>query len=94
MAVLEVSGRQVLAIRHIAYFILPFDDKGRIDQREWIRGVRLALEMMPSVLRETHSKLVNDARDRSMKRRYDQELKWEPTRKMEEGIMATILGKR
>src|SRR4030042_3201738 len=50
MAVLEVAGRQVLTIRHIDYFILPFDDKGRIDKEEWSRGVRLALELLPSVL--------------------------------------------
>src|SRR5512137_579840 len=64
MAVLEVAGRQVQTIRHIDYFMLPFDDKGRIDKKEWTRGVRLALEILPSVLGGKHPKQVIDARDR------------------------------
>ncbi len=91
LAVLEVAGRRVLIIRHIDYFMLPFDAKGRINQREWTRGVRLALEMMPPVLRETHSKQVIDARDRFTKRRYDHEFKWKPSRKVDEEIVAAIL---
>ncbi len=43
LAVLEVAGRQVLTVRHIDYFILPFDAKGRIDEREWSRGYTLRL---------------------------------------------------
>ncbi len=44
------------------------------------------------MLRETNSKQVIDARDRFMKRRYDHEFKWKPSRKVEEGIMAAALG--
>ena len=69
MAVLEVAGRQVQTIRHIDYFMLPFDDKGRVDNKEWIRGVRLALEMLPSGLEGMHPRQVVDARDRFMKKR-------------------------
>jgi hypothetical protein len=94
MAVLEVAGRQVQTIRHIDYFLLPFDDKGRIDKKEWTRGVRLALEMLPSGLVGTHPKQVIDARDRFMKKRYDHEFKWMPSRKLEEEIVAAILGLR
>jgi hypothetical protein len=94
MAVLEVEGRQVQTIRHIDYFILPFDDKGRVDKKEWTRGVRLALEMLPSGLEGRHPKQVIDARDRFMKKRYDHEFKWKPGRKLEEKIVAAILGWR
>ena len=38
MAILEVAGRQVLTIRHIDYFVLPFDAEGRIDKEEWTGG--------------------------------------------------------
>ena len=69
MAVLEVAGRQVQTIRHIDYFILPFDEKSRVDKKEWTRGLRLALEMLPPVLGGTYSNQVIDARDRFMKKR-------------------------
>ncbi len=91
LAVLDVAGRQVLTVRHIDYFFLPLDVEGRIDQGEWTQGVRLALEVMSTVLRETQSKQIIDARDRFMKRRYDHEFKWKPSRKVEEGIVAAIL---
>ena len=94
MAVLEMAGRRVRTIRHIDCFILPFDRKGRIDRKEWTRGVRLALELLPPVLEGAHPKQVIDARYRFTKRRYDHEFKWKPIRKMEEGIVATIFGPR
>ncbi len=94
MAILEVAGRQVERIRHIDYFILPFDAKGRIDKGEWTRGVRLALELLPSISAPTHPKQVIDARHRFIKKQYDHEFKWKPTRKMEEGIVAAILDLR
>jgi hypothetical protein len=94
MAVLEVAGRQVQAIRQIDYFILPFDDRGQVDKKEWTRGVRLALEMLPSGLGGTHPKQVIDARDRFMKKRYGHEFKWRPSQRMEEEIVAAILGLR
>ncbi len=80
-----------MTVRHIDYFVLPFDDKDRIDRGEWTRGVRLTLEMMPLVLWETHSKQVIDARDRFMKRRHVHEFKRKPSRKVEERIAVAIL---
>ena len=91
MAVLEVAGRQVQTIRQIDYFVLPFDDKGLIDKKEWTRGIRLALEILPSVIGGTHPRQVIDARDQFMKKRYDHEFKWKPSRKIEEEIVAAIL---
>jgi hypothetical protein len=44
---LEVAGRQVLAIKNIDYFILPFNAKGRINKKEWENGMRLGLELLP-----------------------------------------------
>ncbi len=44
-----VAGRQVLAIRNIDYFLLQFNDKGRIDKKEWERGMRLGMELLPSL---------------------------------------------
>ena len=86
------SGRQVQSIRHIYYFILPFDNKCRVDKKEWTRGVRLALEILPPVLGGTYSNQVIDARHRFMKRRHDHEFKWEPSQRVEEAIVATVFG--
>jgi hypothetical protein len=42
---LELEGRQVLAITHGDYFVLPLDAKGRINKKEWERMMRLGLEL-------------------------------------------------
>src|SRR4030066_2486614 len=50
MAFVEVAGRKVLAIRNIDYFLLHFDVKGRINKKEWERGMRLGMDLLPSIL--------------------------------------------
>ncbi len=50
MAFSEVAGRRVLSIRNIDYFWLSFDDKGRIDKKEWEKGMRLGMELLHSIL--------------------------------------------
>ena len=40
MVFVEVTGRQVLAIRNIDYILLTFDAKGRLDKKVWERGMR------------------------------------------------------
>ena len=56
MVFLEVAGRQVQAIRNIDCFLLQFNDKGRIDKTEWEKGMRLGMELLPSILNEEHPK--------------------------------------
>ena len=90
MVILEVAGRQVLSIRHTDYFLLTFDDKGRINKKEWERGVRLGMELLPFGFDQEHPKKVIDARHRFAKRRYEHEFKWKPDRKLEEAIVAAI----
>jgi len=90
MAFVEVAGRRVLTIRNIDYFLLTFDDKGRIDKEEWEKGMRLGMELLPPLYDDQHSKQVIDAQHRFAKRRYDHEYKWKPTRKLEEAIVAAI----
>ncbi len=90
MAFLEVAGRQVLFVRNIDYFLLPFDDKGRIDKKEWEKAMRLGMDLLPSILNEEHPKKVINAQHRFAKRRYEHEFKWKPSRKVEEAIMAAI----
>ena len=90
MVFLEVAGRQVLAIRNIDYFLLQFDDKGRIDKKEWEKGMRLGMELLPSLHDEQDPKQIINAQHRFAKRRYEHEFKWKPSRKVEEAIVAAI----
>jgi hypothetical protein len=90
MVVVEVEGRQVLSIENIDYFLLPFDAKGRINRKEWEKGLRLGLELLPPLLNDQHPKQIVDARHRFAKRRYEHEFKWKPIRKVKEAIVAAI----
>lgn len=92
MAFVEVAGRRVLSIRNIDYFLLAFDDKGRINKKEWEKGIRLGMELLPSIYDGEHPKQVINAQHRFAKRRYDYEFKWKPSRKVEEAIVAQIFG--
>ena len=91
MAFSEVAGRQILAIRNIDYFWLSFDVKGRINKKEWEKGMRLGMELLPSILDGEHPKQVINAQHRFAKRRYEHEFKWKPSRKVEQAIVAAIL---
>jgi hypothetical protein len=91
MAFVELAGRQVLSIRNIDYFLLYFDDKGRIDKKEWEKGMRLGMELLPSILDGEYPKKVINAQHCFAKRRYEHEFKWKPSRKVEESIVGAIL---
>jgi len=91
MVFLEVAGRQVFSIRNVDYFLLPFDDKGRIDKKEWEKGMRLGMELLPPLSDGQHPKQVINASHRFAKRRYEHEFKWKPSRKVEEAIVTTVL---
>ena len=90
MVFLEVAGRQVLAIRNIDYFLLQFNDKGRIDKKEWEKGMRLGMELLPYIPDGEYPKQVINAQHRFAKRRYEHEFKWKPSRKVEEAIVAAV----
>ena len=90
MAFVEVAGRTVLAIRNIEYSLLHFDAKGRIDKKGWERGMRLGMELLPSISDGEYPKQVINAQHRFAKRRYEHEFKWRPSRKVEEAIVGAI----
>jgi hypothetical protein len=91
MAFVEVAWRRVLSIRNVDYFLLQFNDKGRIDKKEWEKGLHLGMELLPSLHDEQYPQQVINAQHRFAKRRYEHEFKWKPSRKVEEGIVAAIL---
>ena len=90
MVFLQVAGSQVLAIRNVDYFWLPFDAKGRINRKEWEKGVRLGMDLLPPLFNEKNPKQIINASHRFAKRRYEHEFKWKPSRKVEEAIVAAI----
>ena len=92
MVFVEVAGRRVLSIRNIDYFLLMFDDEGRINKEEWEKGMSLGMELLPFIPDKEHPKQVINAQHRFAKRRYEHEFKWKPSRKVEEAIVAAILG--
>jgi len=87
----EGARRWVLAIQNIEYSILTFDAKGRIDKKEWEKGMRLGMDLLPPLYGKDHPKQMIDARHRFAKRRYEHEFKWKPSRKVEQAIVAAIL---
>jgi hypothetical protein len=91
MVFVEVAGRQVLAIRNIDYFLLHFDAKGQINKKEWEKGMRLGMELLPSILDGEYPKKVINAQHRFAKRRYEHEFKWKPSQKVEEAIVSATL---
>ncbi len=92
MVFVEVAGRRVLAIRNTDYFLLTFDDEGRINKEEWEKGMRLGMELLPSIPDRESPKQVINAQHRFAKRRYEHEFKWKPSPKVEQAIVAAILG--
>jgi len=90
MVFVDVAGRQVLAISHIDYFLIPLNVKGQIDKKEWEKRIRLGMELLPPLNDEQYPKQVIDAQHRFAKRRYEHEFKWKPSRKVEEAIVAAI----
>ena len=90
MVFVEVAGRLVLSIRNVDYFLLPFDDKGRINKREWEKGMRLGMDLLPPSFNEGNTKQVINASHRFAKRRYEHEFKWRPSRRMEEAIVGAV----
>ena len=90
MVFLELAGRQVLSIRNVDYFLLPFDDKGRINKKEWEKGMRLGMDLLPPLSNEENPKQIINASHRFAKRRYEHEFKWKPSRKVEDAIVAAV----
>jgi hypothetical protein len=90
MVFLEVTGKQVHSIRNIDYFLPQFNDKGRIDKREWEKRMRLGMDLLPPLYDEQYPQQVVDASHRFAKRRYEHEFKWKPSRKVEEAIVAVV----
>ena len=95
MVFLEVAGRNPISINHIDYYMLTFDDQGRVDTDELEKEARLAVEILPPYIDidEEQSGRVIDARTHFAKRRYEHEFKWTPTPEIQAAIISEIFNK-
>ncbi len=82
MVFVEVARRQVVAIRNIDYSLLTFDDTGRINKKEWEKGIRLGMELLPFIPDGEHPKQVVNAQHLFAKMCYEHGFKWKPSRKV------------
>ena len=94
MVFVEVAGRIVLSIRNVDYFLLTFDAKGQIDKKEWERGIRFVMDLLPPIADKEYPKKIINAQHRFAKRRYEHEFKWKPDRKSEERIVTAAFSGR
>jgi len=92
MVVLEVVGRRPISMIHIDYYMLAFDDEGRIDPAELEKEARLAVEALPPIDEEKSERVI-DARTHFAKRRYEHEFKWTPTPEIQAAIVSEIFNK-
>jgi len=93
MVVLEVAGRNPISMNRIDYYILTFDDQGRVDTAELEKEARLALRVLPHYIHEEQSGRVIDARTHFAKKRYENRFKWTPTPEIQAAIVSEIFNK-
>jgi hypothetical protein len=90
IVVLEVEGKTPIGIDHIDYIRVSFDERGRIDQSEFKRVSRLAVESFSPELGNEQEDNIIDARREFNKRRYEHEVRWHPTPEIEYAIGEAI----
>lgn len=93
MVILEVADRKPIDINRIDYFMLSFDDEGRLDPNQLEKQARLAIESLPSLTGKDPTRHVIDARSHFARKRYEQEFKWKPTPELQAAIVSSILDK-
>ena len=94
MVVLEVAGRKPISMNLIDYYMLTFDDQGRVDTAELEKEARLAVEVLPPyIIDEEQSGRVINARTHFAKKRYEHEFKWTPTPEIQAAIVSEIFNK-
>ena len=92
LVVLELKNRKPVEILKIQYSYLAFDHKGRLREDERERAARLSMELIKPLLPEEESNHVIDAGHKFAKKRFDRELRWEPSAELETAIFQAIFG--
>jgi hypothetical protein len=92
LVILETQNRKPNAIKRVDCGIVKFSSNGQIDEAEWHRQARLAIEMLPSLIAESRSSSLIDARSYFSKKRFVHEFQWEPSLEILKAIEEKILG--
>jgi hypothetical protein len=91
LVILEVAGRKLFYLKYIEYFIMHFDSKGCIDDKEHQRRVFLTVQSVPPIFkREQPDSSIIDAEREFRKKQFDREFKWQPTPEIENAIEIEI----
>jgi hypothetical protein len=78
MVFVRLENRKPAEIIHVDYFIVPFKADGRVDLKERERGRSLVMRSLDLSISPDRKKVIN-AIPRILKKKYDEEFKWEPT---------------
>lgn len=80
------------------YYFLPFDDSGRVDRDEVLRGAALAMDAHPLLPGEREAdggrSNVVDLRSRFAKVRLEHEVRWQPGHRLRKQLLDLALGRR
>jgi len=93
MIFLDVENRKPLSIIRTEYYYLPFDNKGRFDNKELEEQLTLSSEIVPPIFEEQSPKIILDAKSRFAKKRYKHKFHWTPSPETETAIRTSIFGK-
>jgi len=87
----EVIDRRPVAITRADYSILKLNAKGKLDNAEWNRKLRLVMNTLPFPMITTDNTVI-DASEQFSKKRYDHEFRWQPSPELEDAIEKAIFG--
>ena len=87
---LEVADGKPAAVTHIEYSIISFDDSGQISADRTEKEMQLAANLLSSSIEEQQPARIIDARRYFLKRQYEHEFKWVPSRDLERAIIEAV----
>jgi len=91
---LELVNSKPFQIEEIQYSYLSFDAQGRLDQTDFEKQVRLAMEFIGSSDSDQKTGRVIYARHRFAEKRLQDQYRWIPSPELETAILNAALGKR
>ena len=87
--VVELANRRPVAVRDPSGVVVVFDEDGGLDQGVWHDQLHLAVEALPGFCGDP----MMDHRARFHAKRYRDEYRWEPSRRLLEEVVRLTLGR-
>ena len=88
--VVETMDRRAVAITHIDYSFIGFDSQGYVDASRDLKAMEIIRGLAPSPFEDEPSNQVIRAKSRFLKKRYEHEFKWVPSRELESAIIEAV----